>query len=97
MDRILAMDEGTRFMVLAPVVRGRKGEYGALLDDLAKQGFARARIDGDTVELADREQLDLARYEQHTIEVVVDRLVRRHPAAPHRVVGDGPLPGRRGG
>ena len=96
-DRILAMDEGTRFMVLAPVVRGRKGEYGALLDDLAKQGFARARIDGDTVELADREQLDLARYEQHTIEVVVDRLVRRHPAAPHRVVGDGPLPGRRGG
>ena len=45
-DRILAMDEGTRFMVLAPVVRGRKGEYGALLDDLAKQGFARARVDG---------------------------------------------------
>src|SRR5665213_3438687 len=42
-DRILAMDEGTRFLVLAPVVRGRKGEYGALLDDLAKQGFARAR------------------------------------------------------
>ena len=76
-DRILAMDEGTRFMVLAPVVRGRKGEYGALLDDLAKQGFARARVDGDTVELADRDQLDLARYEQHTIEVVVDRLVRR--------------------
>ena len=76
-DRILAMDEGTRFMVLAPVVRGRKGEYGALLDDLAKQGFARARVDGATVELADRAELDLARYEQHTIEVVVDRLVRR--------------------
>ena len=76
-DRILAMDEGTRFMVLAPVVRGRKGEYGALLDDLAKQGFARARVDGATVELADRSGLDLARYEQHTIEVVVDRLVRR--------------------
>ncbi len=53
-DRILAMDEGTRFLVLAPVVRGRKGEYGALLDDLAKQGFARARVDGATVELADR-------------------------------------------
>ena len=76
-DRILAMDEGTRFLVLAPVVRGRKGEYGALLDDLAKQGFARARVDGVTVELADRGDLDLARYEQHTIEVVVDRLVRR--------------------
>ena len=76
-DRILAMDEGTRFMVLAPVVRGRKGEYSGLLDDLAKQGFARVRVDGATLELADREQLDLARYEQHTIEVVVDRLVRR--------------------
>ncbi len=76
-DRILAMDEGTRFLVLAPVVRGRKGEYLALLDDLAKQGFARARVDGVTVELADRGQLDLARYEQHTIEVVVDRLIRR--------------------
>ena len=76
-DRILAMEEGTRFMVLAPVVRGRKGEYAALLDDLAKQGFARARVDGVTVELADRGDLDMARYEQHTIEVVVDRLVRR--------------------
>jgi excinuclease ABC subunit A len=76
-DRILDMEEGTRFMVLAPVVRGRKGEYGALLDDLAKQGFARARVDGQPVELADRDTLDLARYEQHTIEVVVDRLVRR--------------------
>src|SRR5664280_2242103 len=76
-DRILGMEEGTRFLVLAPVVRGRKGEYGGLLDDLAKQGFARARVDGTTVELAERSDLDLARYEQHTIEVVVDRLVRR--------------------
>jgi excinuclease ABC subunit A len=76
-DRIMGMDEGTRFLVLAPVVRGRKGEYSGLLDDLAKQGYARVRVDGTTVELADREQLALARYEQHTIEVVVDRLVRR--------------------
>src|ERR1700736_6638827 len=76
-DRILAMDEGTRFLVLAPVVRGRKGEYSALLDDLAKQGFARVRVDGTTVELADRSGVDLARYEQHTIEVVVDRLIRQ--------------------
>jgi excinuclease ABC subunit A len=76
-DRILAMDEGTRFLVLAPVVRGRKGEYSTLLEELAKQGFARARVDGTTIELADRDQLDLARYEQHTIEVVVDRLIRR--------------------
>jgi excinuclease ABC subunit A len=76
-DRILDLPEGTRFQVLAPVVRGRKGEYGALLDDLAKQGFARARVDGQTIELTDRGALDLARYEQHTIEVVVDRLIRR--------------------
>ncbi len=74
-DRIMAMDEGTRFLVLAPVVRGRKGEYSTLLDDLAKQGFARAIVDGESVELADRGELELERYETHTIDVVVDRLV----------------------
>jgi len=76
-DRVLGLPEGTRFLVLAPIVRGRKGEYSSLLDDLAGQGFARVRIDGDPVELADRESVDLARYEQHTIEVVVDRLILR--------------------
>ncbi len=76
-DLVLDLPEGTRFQVLAPVVRGRKGEYEALLDDLAKQGFARARVDGETGELAERRALELARYKQHTIEVVVDRLVRR--------------------
>ena len=76
-DRILGLDDGTRFLVLAPVVRGRKGEYSSLLDDLAKQGFARVRVDGQTIELADRAGLDLARYENHTIEVVVDRLILR--------------------
>ncbi len=76
-DRVLDLPEGTRFQVLAPVVRGRKGEYEALLDDLAKEGFARARVDGETVELSDRSGVKLARYDQHTIEVVVDRLVRR--------------------
>ena len=76
-DRILELPEGTRFQVLAPVVRGRKGEYETLLADLAAQGFARARIDGELVELADLSQLELERYEKHTIEVVVDRLVKR--------------------
>jgi len=76
-DRVLELGEGTRFQVLAPIVRGRKGEYASLLDDMAKQGFARARVDGAMVELADRAEVRLARYEQHTIEVVVDRLVRR--------------------
>ena len=76
-DRVLELPEGTRFQVLAPVVRGRKGEYSTLLDDLAKQGFARVRVDGVPLELADRSEVALARYEMHTIEVVVDRLVRR--------------------
>lgn len=74
-DRVLELPEDTRFQVLAPVVRGRKGEYGRLLKELASQGFTRARIDGELHELTD--QVPLARYEQHTIEVVVDRLVRR--------------------
>jgi len=76
-DRILELPDGTRFQVLAPVVRGRKGEYEGLLDELAGQGFVRARVDGDLVELANRTELKLARYENHTIEVVIDRLVKR--------------------
>jgi excinuclease ABC subunit A len=78
-DRILLLPDGTRFQVLAPVVRGRKGEYDTLLQDLAGQGFVRARIDHEVVDIAEFLQRDekLARYEQHTIEIVVDRLVRR--------------------
>ena len=74
-DRVLELPEGTRFQVLAPVVRGRKGEYQSLLEELAGQGYARARIDGEVYELSDPPKL--ARYEIHTIEVVVDRLVKR--------------------
>jgi excinuclease ABC subunit A len=74
-DRILELPDDTRFQVLAPVVRGRKGEYEGLLEELAKQGFVRARIDGEVHELNDVPKL--ARYEQHTIEVIVDRLVKR--------------------
>ena len=76
-DRVLELPEGTRFQVMAPVVRGRKGEYSTLLDDLAKQGFARVRVDGVPLELSERAEVNLARYEMHTIEVVVDRLVSR--------------------
>ena len=78
-DRILELPEGTRFQVLAPVVRGRKGEYDTLLADLSGQGFVRARVDGETVDIAEflARTERLARYEQHTIEIVVDRLVRR--------------------
>src|SRR5438874_7690386 len=74
-DRVLELPEDTRFQVLAPVVRGRKGEYEGLIEELSKQGYARARVDGEIRELS--EPIKLKRYEQHTIEVVVDRLVRR--------------------
>ncbi len=76
-DQVMTLEEGTRFHVLAPMVRGRKGEYDSLLADLARQGYARVRIDGEVHELSEREAGSLARYEQHTIEVVIDRLIRR--------------------
>ncbi len=74
-DRILELPDGMRFSVLAPIVRGRKGEYEGLLDDMARQGFTRARVDGEVIDLAERADVKLARYENHTIEIVVDRLV----------------------
>jgi excinuclease ABC subunit A len=78
-DRILLLENGTRFQVLAPVVRGRKGEYDTLLEDLSGQGYVRARIDGEVVVIDEflKRGERLARYEQHTIEIVVDRLVQR--------------------
>ena len=79
-DRILGLDEDERFQVLAPVVRGRKGEYHSLLGDLASQGYVRARVDGEMVDLSEAEILPeerLDRYVNHDIEVVVDRLVLR--------------------
>jgi excinuclease ABC subunit A len=78
-DQVLDLKEGARFQVLAPVVRGRKGEYDSLLGDLLSQGFTRARVDGDVIEIADfiKSGKKLARYEQHSIDVIVDRLVRK--------------------
>ncbi len=74
-DRIMALEEGTRFQVLAPVIRGRKGEYLELFRQLQTQGFSRARVDGETNTLdaiLDAPRLD--KQKKHTIEVVVDRL-----------------------
>ncbi len=71
-DRVLEPDDGNRFQVLAPVVRGRKGEYAELYRELQTKGFSRARTDGVVHALADLPKL--AKYEKHTIEVVVDRL-----------------------
>jgi excinuclease ABC subunit A len=75
-DQVMELAEGTRFMVLAPVVRGRKGEYGKLLDELRADGFARVRIDGRVRMLEESIVLD-KRY-KHDISIVVDRLVMRH-------------------
>src|SRR5438128_523141 len=75
-DQVMELPEGSRFMVLAPVVRGRKGEYGKLLDELRADGFARVRIDGRVRMLEESIVLD-KRY-KHDISVVVDRLIMRH-------------------
>ena len=74
-DQVMSLPEGTRFQVLAPIVRGRKGEYEKLLKELAQKGYARARIDGVVRDLSDPIRLD--RYYKHDIEVVVDRLVAK--------------------
>ena len=71
-DRVMELDEGSRFQVLAPVVRGRKGEYGELFRELQTKGFSRARVDGQIITLS--EPPTLKKYEKHDIEVVVDRL-----------------------
>ena len=72
-DNIMALEEGTRIQVLAPVVRGRKGEYTKQLEEFQKEGFVRVRIDGEMYELSDDITLD--RKKKHNIELVVDRLV----------------------
>jgi excinuclease ABC subunit A len=74
-DQVMELPEGTRFQVLAPLVRGRKGEYEKLLADLARKGFPRARIDGEIRDLS--EPIKLPKTYKHTIEVVVDRLVAK--------------------
>jgi excinuclease ABC subunit A len=78
-DQILALPAGTRFQLLAPVVRGRKGEYEALLRSYSSKGFARARVDGEVRDLS--EPIRLAKTYKHDIEIVVDRLVAKGPEA----------------
>jgi excinuclease ABC subunit A len=75
-DRVMELPERTRFMVLAPVVRGRKGEYGKLLEEMRAEGFARVKVDG-AVRMLD-EPIELDKRYKHDIAVVVDRLVMRH-------------------
>ena len=74
-DKVLAMPEGTRFQVLAPIVRGKKGEHVKLLEDARRSGFARVRVDGIQYDLS--EEISLEKNKKHSIELVVDRLVLR--------------------
>ncbi len=76
-DAIEALPDGTRILLLAPVVRGRKGTYQAVFEEIRKAGFVRARVDGTVYSLD--EEIELDRYKIHTIEAVVDRLVITHP------------------
>ena len=72
-DNIMELEEGTKIQILAPVVRGRKGEYKKQLEEYQKEGFVRVRIDGEMYELSDDIEID--RKKKHDIELVVDRLV----------------------
>ena len=74
-DQVLALPERTRVMVMAPVVRGRKGEYVKLIEDMGRQGFVRVRVDGSIYEIG--EEIALDKNKKHTIDVVVDRLIVR--------------------
>ena len=74
-DQVMTLDEGEKFMVLAPVVRGRKGEYGKLFEELRAEGFTRVKVDGELRRL--EEDIDLDKKYKHDISVVVDRLVMR--------------------
>lgn len=72
-DILMALPEGTKIQVLAPLVRGKKGHYKKLIEDVRKEGFVRVRVDGVMHEVTDDIEMD--RYKQHTIEIIVDRLI----------------------
>jgi len=76
-DQILSLPEGTRILVLAPIVKGRKGEYKSLLEEIKREGFTRVRVDGEMLNLAEEEIPLLDKYKIHHIEVIVDRIVLR--------------------
>ena len=83
-DRVEALGEGTRFLVLSPIVRGKKGEHGKVFEDARKSGFARVRVDGILYDLS--EEIKPEKNKKHTIELVVDRLVIRE--GQHRRLAD---------
>lgn len=73
-DSILKLKEGTKIQIIAPIIRGKKGEFNSLIEELRQEGFVRLRIDGKVVNI-DEEEVSLAKTIKHTIEIVVDRIV----------------------
>jgi excinuclease ABC subunit A len=98
-DAILGLPDGTRLLLLAPVVRDKKGEHQKVFDDARKAGFVRVRINGEVRDLD--EEIKLEKYRTHTVEVVVDRLVIRHPqddrpqTTDHRLAASSSIADRR--
>ncbi|MBA2596718.1 MAG: excinuclease ABC subunit UvrA [Chloroflexia bacterium] len=76
--QLLDLPDGTRLMILGPVIRDRKGEHHGVIEEIRRQGFVRVRVDGNVLDIDEAAGLDLAKYRKHTVEVVVDRLVIRH-------------------
>ena len=96
-DQVLSLPEGTRIQVMAPVIRGKKGEHAKIFEDAKRSGYVRARVDGNLYELD--EEIKLEKNKKHTIEIVVDRLIIRpdiQPAADGQR-GDRLRPHRRAG
>ncbi len=79
-DQVLALPEGTRLLVLGPLIKDRKTEGDRVFDGARRQGFVRVRVDGEMLDITDAPKLD--KYKRHTIEVVVDRYIVRHAEAP---------------
>ena len=92
-DQIYDLPEGTRLMVLGPVIKDRKTEGDRVFDQIRRQGFARVRVDGEQMDLAETRQLD--KYKRHTIDVIVDRFIVRHGEAADAAEG-GSLSGTAG-
>jgi len=83
-EQVLDLPDGTRLMVLGPVIQDRKGEHQGVLEEIRRQGFVRVRVDGEVRDIDEALALNLAKYKKHTIEVVIDRLVIRHPEGEDR-------------
>ena len=77
-DAVLSLPDGSRILLLAPLVQGRKGEYKNIFDDMRRSGYVRVRVDGKILDLS--EEIELDKQKKHTIEVVVDRLIIRKQA-----------------